>query len=117
MNDIKLYAKKKQDIDSLIHLTLVFSSDIGMTFGLARCGRLIVNRDKEKSTGRISLPEDQIDDIDQSYKYFGILQLFGNEYRNLVRRVLRSKLSSKNKVTTVNTFDVPVIQYPVAADT
>ena len=44
MGDIKLYAKNEQDIDSLIHLTRVFSFDIGMTFGLAKCGRLIVNR-------------------------------------------------------------------------
>ena len=47
---VPLYAKNKQDIDSLIHLTRVFSSDIGMTFGLAKCGRLIVNRGKVKSS-------------------------------------------------------------------
>ena len=29
-----------------------------------------------------------------------------------VRRVLMSKLSSKNKVTAINTFAVPVIRYP-----
>ena len=120
MDDIKLYAKNEQDIDSLIHLTQVFSSDIGMTFGLAKCGRLIVNRGKVKSTSRISLPEGQIDDINKSYKYLGILQLFGNndeevsckatsEYRNRVRQVRRSKLSSKNKVTAINTFAVLVI--------
>ena len=128
MDDIKLYAKNEQDIDSLIHLTRVFSSDIGMTFGLAKCGRLIVNRGKVKSTCGISLPEGQIDDVDESYKYLGILQSFGNndeevrckatsEYRNRVRRVLRSKLSSKNKVTAINTFAVPVIRYPAAVVT
>ena len=57
MDDIKLYAKNEQDIDSLIHLTQVFSSDIGTTFGLAKCGRLIVNRDKAKSICGISQPE------------------------------------------------------------
>ena len=31
-----------------------------------------------------------------------------------MRRVLRSKLSSKNKVTAINTFAVPVIRYPAA---
>ena len=34
--------------------------------------------------------------------------------RNRLRRVLRSKLSSKNKVTAINTFAVPVIRYPAA---
>ena len=103
MNDIKLYAKNEQDIDSLIHITRVFSSDIGITFGLAKGGRPIVNRGKVKSTSGISLPERQIDDIGDTYKYLIILQSFGSnneeirckatsEYRNRVRRVQRSKL-------------------------
>ena len=73
-----------------------------------------------KSTRGIGLQEDQIDDIDESYKYLGIWQSFGNndeelrckvtsEYRNQVKRVLRSKLTSKNKVTAINTFAVRVI--------
>ena len=45
----------------------------GFSSGLAECGRLIVNRGKVKSTCAISLPEGQIDDIDESYKYLGIL--------------------------------------------
>ena len=77
MGNIKLYAKNEQDIYSLIHLTRVFSSDIGTTFGLAKCRRLIVNRGKVKSTSEISLPESQIDSIDESYKYLKILQSFG----------------------------------------
>ena len=98
-------------------VTRVFRSNIGITFGLTKCGRLIVIRGKVKSTCGITLPENQIDDIDKSYKYLGILQSFGNndeevrckassEYRNRLRRVLRSKLSSKNKVTAINTFTV-----------
>ena len=79
MDDIKLYAKNEQDINSLIHLTRVFSSDIAMTFGLAKCGHLIVNKGKEKTTSGISLPESPIDDIDKSYKYFETLQSFYNE--------------------------------------
>ena len=120
MDNIKLYAKNEQDIESLIHLTRVFSSNIGITFGRANCGRLMVNRCKVKTMSEISLPEGQINNIDESYKYLGILQSFGrndeevrckatSEYRNRVRRVLRSKLSSKNKVTAINTFAVRVI--------
>ena len=78
MDAIKLYVKNQQDIDSLIHLTQVFSSDIGMTFCLVKCRRLIVNRGKVKSTSGISLSEGRIDDIDESYKYLGILASFGN---------------------------------------
>ena len=51
---IKQYAKNKQDNDSLILLTRVFSSDISMAFGLTKCGCLIVIRGKIKSTSGIS---------------------------------------------------------------
>ena len=78
MNDIKLHAKNEQDIDSSIHLTRMFSSDIGMTFGLAKCGHLIVNRGKVKSTTGFSLPAGRINDIDESHKYLGILLSFDN---------------------------------------
>ena len=91
-----------------------------MPFGLAKCRHLFVHRGKVKSTSGISLPRgqiDDIDDIDESYKYLEILQSFGkndeevcckatSEYRNQVRRILRIKLSSKNKITAINTFAV-----------
>ena len=58
------------------------------------------------------------------YYFLRSFQSFGNnekevrckitsEYRNGVRRVLKSKLSSKNKVTAIHTCVVPVIRYPV----
>ena len=64
MNDIKLYVNNEQDIDSLIHLTRVFSSKIGMAFDLAKYGRLLVSKGKKKSTSEISQPESQTDSID-----------------------------------------------------
>ena len=44
MDDVKLYAKNERDIDSLIHLTRLYSEDIGMSFGLEECGRMIARR-------------------------------------------------------------------------
>ena len=78
MDDMKLFVKNEQNINSLIRFTRVFSFNIGVTFVLAKCGRLIVNRGKLKSTSEISLLEGWIDDIDKSYKYLRILQSFGN---------------------------------------
>ena len=98
----------------------VFSSDIGITFGLAKWGHLIVNRGKKKSTSEISLPDDQIYDSNENYKFFRILQLLANndkeirctaisEYKNRVRRVIKSKLSSPNYWVAIHTFAVSVI--------
>ena len=122
MDDIKLYAKTERDIDSLIHLTRIFSQDIGMSFGLDKCGRLIVKRGKITKTDGIDLPEGHIDDVEEKYKYLGILQSYGNhegeikakaitEYKKRIRQVLKSQLTAMNKVTAINTYATPVIRY------
>uniref|UniRef100_A0A8C7X1T6 methylcrotonoyl-CoA carboxylase n=1 Tax=Oryzias sinensis TaxID=183150 RepID=A0A8C7X1T6_9TELE len=78
MDDIKLHAKSEPDIDSLIHTTRIYSTDIGMSFGLEKCSRMVTKRGKVVHTGGVSLPEGTIADIEDSYKYLGILQANGN---------------------------------------
>lgn len=46
MDDIELYARSERDIDSLIHLTRIYSEDIRMSF------RLISVAEWLKSEGR-----------------------------------------------------------------
>ena len=74
INEIKLYAKNELD-NLLIYLTWVLSSDIGMTIDLAKYGCLIVKRGKVKNSSGVSLPEGQVNDIDECYKCLGILQM------------------------------------------
>ena len=123
MDDIKLYAKKERDIDSLIHLTRVFSNDIGMTFGIEKCGRLILNRGRMVKTNGLQLPTGTIKDVEEGYKYLGIMQSDTNhdseartraiaEYKKRVRQVLRSRLNARNQVRAINAYAVPVIRYP-----
>ena len=123
MDDIKLYAKKDRDIDSLIHLTRVFSGDIGMTFGIEKCGRLILNRGHIVKTDGIELPNGTIKDLDAGYKYLGIVQSDTNhdtevrqrsvtEYKKRIRQVLRTQLNARYKIRAINTYAVPVIRYP-----
>ncbi|XP_055359272.1 5,10-methenyltetrahydrofolate synthetase (5-formyltetrahydrofolate cyclo-ligase) isoform X2 [Betta splendens] len=123
MDDIKLYAKSKRDIDSLIDTTRIYSSDIGMSFGLEKCGRMVTKRGKVIHTEGVSLPEGTIADIEDSYKYLGIPQVNGNleqatkkaataKYLQRVRQVLRSQLNAKNKSRVINSYVLPVIRYP-----
>lgn len=37
MNYIKLYDRRDQDIDSLIHTNRIYNNNIGMSFGLEKC--------------------------------------------------------------------------------
>ena len=123
MDDIKLYAKNERDIDSLIHTTRIYSTDIGMSFGLEKCGRMVTKRGKVVRTEGVSLPEGTIADIEESYKYLGIPQANGNleevtrkaataKYLQRVRQVLRSQLNGKNKSRAINSYALPVIRYP-----
>lgn len=41
MDDIKLYARSERDINSLIHLTRIYSEDIRMSFRLNKCGQMV----------------------------------------------------------------------------
>lgn len=64
MDDIKLSAMIKQDIDSLIHTTRINSINIGMSFGLKKYGWMVTKRGKLVQAEGISLPEGRIADVE-----------------------------------------------------
>ena len=55
MDNLKLYGKSENEIKGLASTVEVFSQDIGMKFGIKKCGVIIMNRGKVKSTDRIEL--------------------------------------------------------------
>ena len=74
----------------------------------------------------IDLPEGNIGDIQDSYKYLGIPQANGNheeatrksttaKYLQRVWQVLKSQLNGKNKVQAINMYALPVIRYPAGS--
>ena len=48
MDDPKLFAKRKNQIDSLIQTVHILSEDLDMQFGKKKCGVLVMERGKEK---------------------------------------------------------------------
>ena len=46
MDDLKLFGKNQDQIDSLVQTVHLFSEDIGMQFGLNKCGVLVLKRGK-----------------------------------------------------------------------
>ena len=77
-DDLKLFAKSNDQIDSLVNRVYTFSEDIGMEFGIKKCGVLVLKRgnvDKAKSRG-LNLPNGKLmETIDkEGYKYLGILE-------------------------------------------
>ena len=76
MNDLKIFAKNRTEIDSLISTVKVVSHDIGMEFGVKKCGVAIMKRGKLVESEDINLGNGEgIRAIDlEGYKYFGILE-------------------------------------------
>ena len=75
-DDLKLYGSSENEIKGLVSTVDVFSQDIGMEFVIKKCGVIIMNRGKVKSTDRIELPSgEKIREIEaEGYKYLGILE-------------------------------------------
>ena len=77
MDDLKLYAKTSNQLDSLIQTVRIFSSDIGMKFGIEKCAVLIIKRGKITQSEGIALPDDtNIRSLKEGegYKYLGVLE-------------------------------------------
>ena len=44
MDDLKLYAKDKKELDNFIQTVRVFSKDMGMDFGIEKCAMIQMKR-------------------------------------------------------------------------
>ena len=75
MDDLKLFVLTESK--PLVQTVYVFSEDIGMEFGLKKCGVLVLKRGKAVKMDGVTLPDGQarkqIDD--DGYRYLGILEL------------------------------------------
>ena len=56
MDDLKLYGKSENEIKRLVSTVEVFSQDIGIGFGIKKCGVIIMNKGNVTSTGGVELP-------------------------------------------------------------
>ena len=77
MDDLKLYAKSKKGLGSLVQTVTIFSDDIGMEFGIDKCATLVLKRGKITKFDGISLPDGRCMKgliKGAGYKYLGILQ-------------------------------------------
>ena len=124
MDDLKLFGKCDDQIDSLVQTVFTFSEDIGKEFGLKKCGVVILNKGKLVKIDGIHLPNQEIiKEVDENeYTYLGILELVEikehemknkvtTEYKRRLRLILNSKLNGKNKIQAINTWAVALLRY------
>ena len=74
MDDLKVFGKNEKEIDSLIKTVEVFSGDIGMEFGIQKCGVACIKRGKlSKAEGLRLRSGEMIKEVnEEGYKYLGI---------------------------------------------
>ena len=124
MADLKLYGKSEEQTNMLVRTVYVFSTNIGMEFGIKKCGILTTKRGKILKSEGIKLPDGEV--VKQvgkeGYTYFGIIELdkikekemkekITEEYKRRQRWILKSKLNGRNKVTAINTWAVAIFRY------
>ena len=77
MDDLKLYGKNIRELDSLIQTVRIFSTDIGMEFGISKCAMIQMKRGKIVAFEGIELPkEEKIRSLEEGegYRYLGVLE-------------------------------------------
>ena len=60
MDDLKLYAKSEEQQNRLVKTVYVFSTNIGMEFGIKKCGILTMKRGEIIKSERIKLPDSDV---------------------------------------------------------
>ena len=125
MDDIKLFAKNEKELETLIHTVRIYSRDIGMEFGIEMCAMLVMKSGKRQLTDGMKLPnKDKIKTLaeNETYKYIGILEAdtikqvetkekIQKEYLRRTRKLLETKLNSRNLIKGITTWAVPLVRY------
>ena len=124
MDDLKMLAKNKKEIDSLVSTVQLVSQDIGMQFGVQKCGITAMKRGKiVASEGIVLANGESIKAVDaEGYRHLGILELdkikenemkevFRREYLRRVDLVMKSKLNGRTKIMAINTWAVSLMRY------
>ena len=125
MDNIKLFAKNEKELETLIHAVRIYSQDIGIESGIEKCAVFVMKSGKRHLTVGMELPnQDKIRTLGENeiYKYLGILETdtikqvkmknkIQEEYLRRTRKLLETKLSSRNLIKGINTWDVPLVRY------
>ena len=125
MDDIKLFVKNEKELETLIHAVIIYSQDVGMEFGIEKCAMLVMKSGKRHMTHGMELPNhDKIRTLreNETNKYLSILEAdtikqvqmkdkIRKEYLRRTRKLLETKLSSRNLIKGINTWIVPLFRY------
>ena len=126
MDDLKIYASSKSQLECALNLVLKYTKDIGMSFGLDKCSVVHLQEGKCEDFGTdVELIDGNVIKhlgTEESYTYLGIPQrgiqnvknikeTLCNKYKSKLRKIWSSELNGKNKVSATNMLAIPIILY------
>ena len=125
MDDIKLFAKNENELETLIHAVRIYSQDIWMEFGIEKWAMLVMKNGKRHLTDGMELTnQDKIRTLGEkeTYKYLGILEddtikqmemqnKIQKEYLRRTRKLFEIKVSCRNLIKGINTWAVLLVRY------
>ena len=85
-------------METLIHAVRIDSQDIGMEFGIEKCGMLLMKSGKQHLTHGMELPnQDKIRTLGEkeTYKYLGILEDDTIKQAEMKDKIQKKKISSE----------------------
>ena len=124
MDDLKIFAKSEREINGLISTVQILSNDIGMEFGIKKCGVLVLKRGTVVSSEGVEMPDgERIKEIEKNgYRYLGLSEYnkikeskmrenFWREYLRRTKLLMRSRLNGRNKIMAINAWAVSLMRY------
>lgn len=122
IDDIKLFAENKKDLDKLLDITEKFNNTVQMKFNVDKCA--VINIHKGQITNGESSNTSQIPMLppNEKYKYLGINENqkinhpqlkteFTEEYKKRLTKLLNTSLNGKNMVHAINSYAIPALTY------
>ena len=101
MDDLKVYAKNRMQLSSLLETVKIYSDDIGMQFGLDKCAVIDVKKGSVTMTENLEMMEgEEVRGLgtNDSYKYLGVME------SDCVKKQ-RNDRTSANRVHTESSED------------
>lgn len=127
MDDLKIYATNRNDLQKLLKSIEMFSNDIRMEMGMDKCRINAMEKGKWVEDEGYRMVSDAPQHIrgmgpEETYKYLGFEQSRGisikkikqnllEETKRRIELLLKTKLSGQNMVTAINSYALPVLMY------
>uniref|UniRef100_H3AB33 Reverse transcriptase domain-containing protein n=1 Tax=Latimeria chalumnae TaxID=7897 RepID=H3AB33_LATCH len=125
MDDLKLYTKYSDQLQSILELVSSFSKSIVMEIGVDKCAVLHAKQRKLERHDNIQLLDGaEIQELEpkKHYKYLGMQQLLNINttqikeavtatFKKRLKFIMKTQLNAKNKTQAINTWASPVLAY------